>query len=46
MILENLTPAEAAAIPDPKTVVTYDNKCTVYTDDNLDTPPTNPAEGE
>ena len=35
----------ARAVPDPKTIVSYDGVHVVYSDTDLDTPPQNPAEG-
>lgn len=34
----------ARAVPDPKTIVSYDGVHVVYSDTDLNTPPQNPAE--
>jgi len=36
----------ARAVPDPKTIVSYGGTHVVYSEGDIDTPPTNPAEGE
>lgn len=40
------TKAEMEAIPEPKRVVMYNNEYVVYTEEDLEVPPKNPAEGE
>lgn len=37
---------EAQAVAEPTVIVSYDGTYVVYSDTDLETPPTNPAQGE